>query len=163
MSVLQFINSKHKTFDSMITYPKMNWYLPFHKFFSVMKLALLVLMTAFLLLSFSAYAETEIEGPPLSSLIVQPFQVKGKVSDQGGVALSGVSIKLKGSNMGATTDANGLYSISVPNGNASLVFSYLGFISQDVAVGGRTTVNVELLEESTGLSEVIVTDRKSVV
>ena len=148
------INSKHKTFDSMITYPKMNWHLPFHKIFSVSKLVMLVLATVLFMLSFSTYAETIIEG---SASIVQPVQVTGKVSDSGGAGLPGVTVKLKGSDVGASTDINGLYTINVPNGNASLVFTYLGFVSQEVAVGGRTTVNVQMLEATSALSEVVVT------
>ncbi len=87
----------------------------------------------------------------------QFLDVRGKVSDKDGVGLSGVSIKLNGSNIGATTDANGLYSIRVPSGNAVLLFSYLGFVSQTVPVNGRTSINIVMLNESTGLSEVIVT------
>lgn len=87
----------------------------------------------------------------------QNFDVRGKVSDKNGNGLSGVSIRIKGSNIGTTTDANGLYVITVSDGSSSLLFSYLGFISREIAVSGQRIVNVEMSEESTGLSEVIVT------
>lgn len=88
---------------------------------------------------------------------VQVIDVSGTVVDNNGNKLAGVSIIIKGTNIGTTTNLNGQYALRVPNENVSLVFSYLGFISQEIALAGRATVNVEMLEESTGLSEVVVT------
>ncbi|TWR28304.1 SusC/RagA family TonB-linked outer membrane protein [Mucilaginibacter achroorhodeus] len=71
--------------------------------------------------------------------------------------LPGVSVRVKGSQAGTVTDANGRYSISVPSSSSVLVFSFVGFAPQEVAVGGRSTVNVALAESSQQLGEVIVT------
>ncbi|WP_423146368.1 SusC/RagA family TonB-linked outer membrane protein [Rubrolithibacter danxiaensis] len=82
--------------------------------------------------------------------------VKGRVTDTKGVPLAGVSVKVKGSSAGTSTDADGRYSISVPD-DGTLVFTYIGFNSMEVAVQGRTTIDVVLKEESKALNEVVVT------
>ena len=82
--------------------------------------------------------------------------VKGKVTNSKGEPLVGVSITVKGTNIGTSTDGRGNYSITVPE-NGTLVFSYVGFITQEVAVNNQTTINVKLQEEATALNEVVVT------
>ena len=83
--------------------------------------------------------------------------IKGTVSDSRGLTLPGVSIKIKGSMVGVSTDIDGKYSISVPNANAILVFSSIGFNSQEITVGDRSSVDVKMTEELTSLTEVVVT------
>lgn len=82
--------------------------------------------------------------------------VKGKVTDDSNEALPGVSIKVKNATNGTTTDINGNYSISVPESNASLLYSFIGFATQEIAVNGRTTINVSLSADSKSLQEVVV-------
>lgn len=82
--------------------------------------------------------------------------VRGKVSDTRGETLPGVSVKIKGTSMGTSTDVNGNYSLSV-NENATLVFSYIGFVSKEVLVSNQTSINVVLTESTAALSEVVVT------
>lgn len=82
--------------------------------------------------------------------------VRGKVSDARGETLPGVSIKVKGTSMGTSTDVNGNYSLSV-NENATLVFSYIGYVSKEVIVNNQTSINVVLTESTAALSEVVVT------
>ncbi|WP_448633755.1 TonB-dependent receptor plug domain-containing protein [Pedobacter panaciterrae] len=66
-------------------------------------------------------------------------------------------MQVKGTSASTTTSQNGAYTISVPNaGNAVLVFSYIGYTTQEVAVNGRSTVNVSLVESASDLSEVVV-------
>jgi len=81
--------------------------------------------------------------------------VKGVVSDTSG-PLPGVSVLLKGTNSGTETDLDGNYSIDVTSSDAVLVFSYLGYKTKEVAVSGKTTLNVTLEEDATQLEEVIV-------
>ena len=83
--------------------------------------------------------------------------IKGTVTDSKGVTLPGVSVKLKGTMTSSSTDANGKYSIIIPDGNAILSFSYIGFNTQEISVGERTTIDIRLIEELTALGEVIVT------
>jgi TonB-linked SusC/RagA family outer membrane protein len=72
-------------------------------------------------------------------------------------ALAGVTVLVKGTSTGTTTGINGKYSIQVPENQAVLVFSFIGYTSQDVTVGNQTVVNVTLTESLTQVSEVVVT------
>ncbi|GAB4246459.1 MAG: TonB-dependent receptor [Ekhidna sp.] len=80
--------------------------------------------------------------------------VSGKVVDDTGEALPGVNVVIKGTTTGVTTDLDGNYQISVEDG-ATLVFSYVGFETQEIAVGARTTIDVTL-GGATELQEVVV-------
>ncbi|KVV15749.1 SusC/RagA family TonB-linked outer membrane protein [Flavobacterium sp. TAB 87] len=84
--------------------------------------------------------------------------VKGLVVDSTTKgALPGVSIVVKGTSNGTTTDFDGQYSITVPNNDAVLEFSYLGFTSQAAPINGRATINITLVEDVNELTEVVVT------
>ena len=78
----------------------------------------------------------------------QGLSVSGKVSSSTGEALPGVTIVVKGSTLGTTSDGEGNFSITVPNGNGSLVFSFIGHISQEVAINNRSTINVTLATDT---------------
>ncbi|WP_128546941.1 SusC/RagA family TonB-linked outer membrane protein [Larkinella soli] len=82
--------------------------------------------------------------------------VQGKVSDEKGEGLPGVSIVLKGTQKGTTTDADGRYRIEVPNAASTLIFSFVGYISQEVVVGSRNSLNITLLTDNKTLNEVVV-------
>ncbi len=82
--------------------------------------------------------------------------ISGKVtSSEDGAVLPGVSVSVKGTSKGTTTGADGSYKISVPN-SATLSFSFVGFIKQDVSVGTKTIVNVALVQDFTDIEEVVV-------
>ncbi|GAB4015617.1 SusC/RagA family TonB-linked outer membrane protein [Spirosoma migulaei] len=90
-------------------------------------------------------------------MLAQDIAVSGRVtSSDDGSALPGVSVQVKGTTRGAITDASGNYSINVP-ANARLVFSFIGYTGQEVAVGNKTTVNVVLVAGSQSLDEIVVT------
>ena len=82
--------------------------------------------------------------------------VTGKVTDENGEALPGVNILVKGTQQGSVSDARGAYIIEVQNENAVLVFSFVGYISQEIAVGNRTSVDVSLQVDQKALEEVVV-------
>jgi TonB-linked SusC/RagA family outer membrane protein len=86
----------------------------------------------------------------------QGRRVTGKITGTEG-AIPGVNVVLKGTQTGTSSDANGNYSINVQGDNPVLVMSAIGFKSQEVTVGNRSTVDVALEDESTSLSEVVVT------
>ncbi|MBC3791036.1 SusC/RagA family TonB-linked outer membrane protein [Spirosoma utsteinense] len=89
--------------------------------------------------------------------LAQDVAVSGRVtSSDDGSALPGVSVQVKGTTRGATTDANGNYRVSA-SANSRLVFSFIGFSSQEVAIGNRSTVNITLQADATNLGEVVVT------
>lgn len=83
------------------------------------------------------------------------FKVQGTVSDDKG-PLPGVSVRIKGSNVGAVTDANGKYTLNAPDGNAILVFSFVGYNTQEVPIGNKSVLNVTLVENQKSLNEVVV-------
>lgn len=84
------------------------------------------------------------------------MDIRGKVVDSRGESLPGVSVRVKGTAVGTTTDIQGNFSLNAPD-NGTLIFSYIGFISQEIAVNNRTTVNITLVEDSQILSEIVVT------
>ncbi|SKB71664.1 SusC/RagA family TonB-linked outer membrane protein [Dyadobacter psychrophilus] len=90
-----------------------------------------------------------------SYVFAQSSRLTGKVTDQDNVALPGVSILLSGSTTGTVTDADGNFTINAP-GNGSLVFSFIGYQSQTVAINNRTTIDLKLVQESTSLGELVV-------
>ncbi|RZK41129.1 MAG: TonB-dependent receptor [Pedobacter sp.] len=84
------------------------------------------------------------------------IKVTGKVSDRVG-AIPGASVKVKGTTITASSDKDGKYTITVPNGQAILQFNYISFTSKEELVGTRTEINVTLLESVDELDEVVVT------
>ncbi|MES3019432.1 MAG: SusC/RagA family TonB-linked outer membrane protein [Bacteroidota bacterium] len=88
----------------------------------------------------------------------QVRDISGKVTvAEDGSTLPGVSVRLKGTNAGATTDANGMYRIQVPGNTAVLVFTFIGFSPKEVTVGGQSVINVAMSSDSKALEEVVVT------
>ncbi|MEN3323198.1 TonB-dependent receptor [Mariniflexile soesokkakense] len=86
----------------------------------------------------------------------QNLQISGTVKDENGQPLPGVNILIKGTSNGTQTDFDGNYNIKVENSNAILVFSFIGFITQEVAIANRTVINVSLKEDVAKLDEVVV-------
>ncbi len=82
--------------------------------------------------------------------------VTGTVTDSTGHPLAGVSIQVKGTNIGTTTDADGNFSIDAPD-NATLLISYVGYTTREIPVNGQISLNIILRPAVTGLSEVVVT------
>lgn len=92
----------------------------------------------------------------LSSVAFSQQQIKGKVSGQDGVPLSGVSVAVKGTTRGTTTDAEGSFKIEVGN-KAVLSFSFIGYVSKEVAIPeGQNVLNVLLNEDQQNLDEIVV-------
>jgi TonB-linked SusC/RagA family outer membrane protein len=89
------------------------------------------------------------------NMLIQDVKVTGKVKDDKGEPLPGVTIKIKGSASGVATDALGNYSITAPNG-ATLVFSSVGYLTQEIPVNGRTEIDVTLVISSKDINEVVV-------
>lgn len=83
--------------------------------------------------------------------------ISGTISDNSGEPLIGASILVKGTTSGTVTDIDGKYTLSVPDGSNTLVVSYTGFATQEVAVGTATVVDITLAESAEVLSEVVVT------
>ena len=88
---------------------------------------------------------------------VEERKVSGVVKDQKGAPLPGVAVVLKGTTMGTATDVDGKYTLTLPEGNYTLVFSMLGMKVREELVGDRTEINVVMEEEVAEMDEVVVT------
>ena len=90
--------------------------------------------------------------------MAQDRTVSGKVtSADDGTVLPGVSVTLKGSTKGTSTDANGVYKITVP-ANATLAFSFIGFTTSEIKVGSRSIIDAQLVTNAQELNEVVITN-----
>ncbi len=85
----------------------------------------------------------------------QTVTVQGTVTDQDGGPLPGVNIIIKGTTVGVVSDMNGKYQIET-NSESTLSFSFIGFLTQDVPVAGKTEVNVKLVQGDLQMDEVVV-------
>lgn len=83
--------------------------------------------------------------------------VKGQLKDQEGKPIPGVTIVLKGTTQGTTTDIDGNYSFKNVPGDATLVFSFIGYESQTINISSKTTINIELKPDIQNVDEVVVT------
>jgi TonB-linked SusC/RagA family outer membrane protein len=92
---------------------------------------------------------------PVEEIVHQQNTVSGKVTDNKGQPLPGVTVVVKGTTAGTITDNRGGYFISGIPENAFLLFSFVGMKSQEVAVGDRTAIDVVMVEESIGIDEVV--------
>ena len=91
-----------------------------------------------------------------SEIQLMEVRVTGSVVGVGGQPLAGVSVTIKGTSTGTTTDGGGNYSITVPDASAVLVFSYVGYAPQEITVGDRTTLNITLTGVTSELNTVVV-------
>lgn len=114
---------------------------------SSLVLFLWMAMTASPLLLWANKADLSAS-PPL-------IKITGKVTDASGEALVGVSILVKGTTIGTVTDIEGAYALDADE-KGTLVFSYTGFVSQEIAIGGRSKIDVSLVADSKILDEVVV-------
>jgi TonB-linked SusC/RagA family outer membrane protein len=92
-----------------------------------------------------------------ASFIKLDKSIKGKVTDKAnGDGLPGVNVVVRGTSTGTTTDGSGNYTLNVPDNGATLVFSFVGYLSQEIEVGNRSTLDVAIESDSKALSEVVV-------
>ena len=122
-----------------------------------------VLWTTFVcsMLMFLANAKTDLNrtlAPMDSNLIGVELQtqISGSITDADGVPLPGANIVEKGTSNGVTADFDGNFTIEVANENATLVVSYIGYATKEIALNGQTTITVSLEESAAGLDEVVL-------
>ena len=92
----------------------------------------------------------------LSAFAQGTFNVKGTVTSETGEGLPGASVILKGTSTGTTTDVDGKYSLNLPDGNGTLVFTYIGYLNQEIVVGNRSQLDVKLAPNDKTLDEIVV-------
>jgi len=115
----------------------------------------LYFLIAFLcILSFDAYPEASGSLPQAN---MQEIVIRGNVtSGEDGSALPGVSVSVKGSNLATVTNTAGDYTIQVPDRNSVLVFSYIGYVSVEIPIGDKTSIDAALTPDLKSLDDVIV-------
>ena len=91
-----------------------------------------------------------VPGPPL-------IDVHGQVKDENGNPLPNASITIKGTTKGVTTDSNGDFNIDVPDSRTVLIFTYTGYLSQEIQVGNQTIINISLVKADNSLNAVVIT------
>ncbi|MBL7856296.1 MAG: SusC/RagA family TonB-linked outer membrane protein [Cyclobacteriaceae bacterium] len=89
--------------------------------------------------------------------LLQQQTISGRVTDEKGVAFPGVNVVVKGTSNGTVTNADGAYTVSVPSSANILVFSFVGYLLQEVSIDGRTTIDVSLVQDVKSLDEIVVT------
>jgi len=109
----------------------------------------LILLTGTVKIHASVYS-----GEPVTA--DQQKTITGRVIDENGFPLPGVNVREKGTTSGTLTSSDGNYSLAVSSGQAVLSFSFIGYLTQDIAVGSQTAINIILSEAITGLEEVVV-------
>lgn len=82
--------------------------------------------------------------------------ITGEVTDENGETLPGVTVMVKGTHRGTSTDTEGKFTLSVPGGEATLLFSFIGFVTQEVAIGNRASLLITMLTDIKGLEEFVV-------
>lgn len=95
------------------------------------------------------------KGAPVPEKVVF-LDIKGKVTDEKGAPLPGATIKVKDRSIGAVTDGNGNFSLQNVSDNATLVVSYTGYVTQEVAADGKSSISIVLKEEQNDLNQVVV-------
>lgn len=101
-----------------------------------------VFLSVFLLASMAAWTQTRT--------------ITGTVTEKGNVPLPGVSVVVKGTTLGTTTNLDGKYSLQVPVEATNILFSFVGFETQDIVIGSRVVIDVELASSTTEIEEVVV-------
>jgi TonB-linked SusC/RagA family outer membrane protein len=110
-----------------------------------------------------SYEKTKAAGLLLMLLSVlstfsygQTLSVSGVVTGDNGETLPGASVILKGTTTGTTTDVDGKYTLNLPDGSGTLVYTYIGYIAQELAVGNRSQIDVKLVTNDKTLDELVV-------
>ncbi|MDP2856077.1 MAG: SusC/RagA family TonB-linked outer membrane protein [bacterium] len=91
-----------------------------------------------------------------AALVLQQNKITGIVTDENGSPMPGVNIQVEGTTFGTISDASGKYSINIPNDNAVLIFSFIGYNTQKVSATGRTIIEITLVPSLASLEEVVV-------
>lgn len=119
------------------------------KILLTMKIALTIVFLSVLSVNANVYSQTTAE-------VLQQKRVTGTVVDETGNPLPGVNIQVEGTTIGAISEISGKYVIEVPNDNAVLIFSFIGYENQKLISTGKTTVNVSMVPSLASLEEVVV-------
>jgi TonB-linked SusC/RagA family outer membrane protein len=123
----------------------------FHKLLLPVRIMVLLLFCGLTFPAYSVASDVPAADNP------QQITVTGTVTDAAtGEAMPGVNIQVQGTSLGAITDVDGKYTLSVPSRDVTLIFSFIGYVTQEIPLGGRAVVDVALSSEILDLEEVVV-------
>ncbi|KAB5491400.1 TonB-dependent receptor [Flagellimonas hadalis] len=125
-------------------------------FYFDLKLKLTVLIVLVFLFKTNAGTHSPKMNPDIEAHMLQDRVITGTVTDESGVPLPGATVFVKGTSTGTTTDFDGNYSITIPSGSSTIVFSYVGYLTQEVRINQQSQVNISLAPDNTILDEVVV-------
>ncbi|MFT2010107.1 TonB-dependent receptor [Pontibacter sp. 13R65] len=91
-----------------------------------------------------------------ATALQQETTVTGRILDEKGAGLPGVTVMVKGTSIGTSTDIDGNFSLTAPSGTGSLVVSYVGYNTQEIPINNRATINVNMVPDAKALQEVVV-------
>ncbi|MCG8322138.1 MAG: TonB-dependent receptor [Cytophagales bacterium] len=94
-------------------------------------------------------------GKPVE-VVIRGITITGRITDENGSGLPGVNVLAKNTTMGTLTDVDGYYKLNVPEETTTIVFSYVGYLTKEVEIVGRTTIDLKLVPDIELLSEVVV-------
>lgn len=120
----------------------------------LLKISILLLFVTF---SGNQVLAGQVTGTNSTQAEQQKKSVKGKVTDESGESIPGVSVLVKGTNAGTITDIDGRYVLEVPAGGNTLAFSFVGMKAMEVAIEDKAEINVSMVSETIGVDEVVVT------
>ena len=128
------------------------------RFGVIMRFYFLIGMMATMQLSALAYSSATYSYSGANNVDTrQPIRITGTISDAStGEALVGVNVVIEGTTTGVVTDGNGKYSIEVPNSNAVLQISYIGYLTEKIPVSGMTVIDISLSPDFQALEEVVI-------
>ena len=115
----------------------------YRKIFTWLRMKYLFYLILLMAMAFESVAQSNIT-------------VTGKVTDEKGGPLPGVSVTLKGTTIGGVTDREGKYNLKLTSGKGTLIFSFVGYKKQEVSIADRKTIDVVLAENDNSLEEVNV-------
>lgn len=99
----------------------------------------------------------DINRPPKDIEIIMQSPISGTVTSiEDGSPLPGVTVRVKNTNLGTITDVDGNYSIDVPTENAKLIFSFIGFITEEIEIGNQSVINLVMVPDIMSLEEIVV-------
>lgn len=122
----------------------------FERIFKVMRFTSVIIIIVFSHVQVTATTVPQITG------VLQQITITGKVIDADGSPLPGVNVLIKGSMQGTVTDVDGVYTLQVPDRNTTLLFSFVGYASQEFLVGSQSSINVTLNENASEIEELVV-------
>jgi len=116
----------------------------------------LIALSSLQLLILATSTQTLLAAPKFYYIPQQGNKVSGRITDDKGAALANVSVVIKGTTQGTTTNATGDFTLTVPNNKAVLVISYVGFQTKEITVGSQSQINVSMSTDAGQLSDVVV-------